>query len=50
VTAGDIGTADYLVKPVSEEQIQEIVQQAIARLRRWRRSLSDTLWRTRSAV
>lgn len=50
VTAGDIGAADYLVKPVSEGQIQEIVQQAIARLRRWRRSLSDTLWRTRNAV
>ena len=50
VTAGDIGAADYLVKPVSEGEIEEIVQQAISRLRRWRRSLSDTLWRCRNTI
>ena len=50
VTAGDIGAADYLVKPAKEDEIQEIVQQAISRLRRWRRSISDTLWRCRNAV
>lgn len=50
VTAGDIGAADYLVKPAGEEEIEEIVTQAIARLRRWRRSLSDTLWRCRNTI
>ncbi|BBO35215.1 response regulator [Lacipirellula parvula] len=50
VTAGDIGAADYLVKPVGEGEIEEIVQQSISRLRRWRRSLSDTLWRSRHAI
>lgn len=50
VSAGDIGAADYLVKPVSEEEIQELVSLAIARLRRWTKSLSLTLGRTTNAV
>lgn len=48
IAAGDIGAADYLVKPVREDEVSELLRQAIARLRRWRASLADTLWRCRS--
>lgn len=47
VTAGDVGATDYLVKPVKEELLADILQQSVNRLHRWRQSLSETLTRSR---
>jgi DNA-binding NtrC family response regulator len=48
MNAGDIGATDYLVKPVGEELLAELLDQSVNRLRRWRQSLSVTLLRSRS--
>ncbi len=37
------GASDYLVKPLQIEQVVELIEQAFARLQRWRQSLAEAL-------
>jgi DNA-binding NtrC family response regulator len=43
VDAGDIGVADYLLKPVDIQTVAGLIEQAAERVGRWRRALSGTL-------
>jgi DNA-binding NtrC family response regulator len=43
IEAGDIGVADFLVKPIDIGVVAELVEQATERLWRWRDALAETL-------
>jgi DNA-binding NtrC family response regulator len=43
IEALDLGASDYLIKPVVRSQLIELVEQAIARLDRWRTAVAGTL-------
>ncbi|NOY41803.1 MAG: response regulator [Planctomycetes bacterium] len=45
--AFEFGATDYLLKPVDQDQLLELVEQAHVRQRRWQRALADT-WQQRS--
>ena len=41
--AMDLGASDYLVKPLDINELEQCVQEAVSRLRRWQHSLAKTL-------
>jgi DNA-binding NtrC family response regulator len=43
VDAGDIGVADYLLKPVDMQTVAGLIEQAAERVDRWRRALLGTI-------
>ena len=43
----ELGATDYLLKPVDQTQLLELVAQAHQRLQRWRQALADT-WQRRN--
>jgi DNA-binding NtrC family response regulator len=43
VDAGDIGVADYLLKPVDIQTVAGLIEQAAERVDRWRRALLGTI-------
>ncbi len=47
--AFEFGATDYLLKPVDQDQLLELVGQAHVRQRRWQRALADT-WQQRSGA
>jgi DNA-binding NtrC family response regulator len=42
-TAMDCGASDYVVKPIEQDQLIEIVSECIHRVTRWRKALRGTL-------
>lgn len=42
----ETGATDYLLKPVDQEQLIELIRQALSRLQRWNLALAET-WRQR---
>lgn len=38
----ELGASDYLLKPVDQQQLLELVGQALSRLRRWKQALAAT--------
>jgi len=42
----ELGATDYLLKPVDQEQLLELISQAFNRQRRWHQALAET-WRQR---
>jgi DNA-binding NtrC family response regulator len=45
----EIGATDYLLKPVDQKQLLELLDEANRRLRRWREALAAT-WQSASAA
>ena len=43
----ELGATDYLLKPVDQQQLLELISQAHSRQQRWRQALAET-WRRRS--
>jgi len=47
--AFELGATDYLLKPIDQEQVIELIDQSYIRLRRWQRALADT-WQQQSEL
>ena len=47
IEAGDLGVADYLLKPVDHQLLVRLIHQSLDRLDRWQEALTGTLRRCR---
>ena len=46
----ELGATDYLLKPVDQNELLELIRQAYARQQRWRQALAETWHRRREPV